>query len=395
MPATSAAETSPNPDIVVTANTAQTDEVSIITQGCEVSGWEEIAITLRAEGFPPSFDIAMSAQHPIAPSDAQNNDPSINEILGYQGDAQRQTLQVKIGTQIVITGYIDTSGEDGTAETHRLRVMGRGKTQDLIDASAEIPTGYLNNASTYEVCATLCETYGIDVVLSTDSKLVDEAVPQASLNYGETAADLIQRYSRYSSVLAYEDSSGNLVLADAGADTASSGVAFGVNIQEYSIQNDVSQLVSEICVTQSSVDNFQDLGDGGFILLTVPSPVPVRHRRLYMPQEQSAEGIAFTERKAKWEMARRIGRSVSVRVTVDSWRDSAGNLWKPNTMIPITHPALRIADKELCLSEVTFKRSNATGTTAEMLLLPKAAFAPEPVNLTPANVSDISAPDAK
>lgn len=106
---------------------------------------------------------------------------------------------------------------------------------------------------------------------------------------------------------------------------------------------------------------------------------PRRERRV---SEGGGKGNDVAENQALWECARRAGRSKRARVVVDSWRDSAGNLWQPNTLVPVQLPSLKLKDT-LCVGEVTFSRSNDRGTTAELILMPAAAFQPKPILLQP------------
>lgn len=136
-----------------------------------------------------------------------------------------------------------------------------------------------------------------------------------------------------------------------------------------------------------------DLGSGGEDFYTQKDETVPRHRRIYMVLEQSAvDPPAFTISKAKWEMSRRTGRSCEVHVTIDSWTDSNGVLWAPNTLIPVNLPGFPDSYSPLCLSSVTFRKGEG-GTHAELTLLPQAAFTPEPITLIPVNLADlVSAP---
>jgi len=79
-----------------------------------------------------------------------------------------------------------------------------------------------------------------------------------------------------------------------------------------------------------------------------------------------------------WEMNRRYGRSKVLKVKVDSWRDSSGALWTPNTLIPINLPVFELQNIQWILSEVTFSRDDKEGTTAQLILMPPEAFTVQP-----------------
>lgn len=348
------------------------NELTILVGGSAITGWEEIEVALRLEGFPNSFDIAMSS--PGAAAIAKAGDP----------------CTVLLGDDVVITGYIDQDFNGGTANSHTLQLKGRGKTCDLVDCSAEWETGQLIQGTALDIAQKLALPYSIGVELG-DGADAGPQVPQWCLNYTETGAAIIQRVARNAGLLAYEDSSGKLILGRAGSSSAASGIAYGQNVQSWSVQNSMDGRYSEVVCCSQSLAAWGDLPGSDFFDIEKDPNVP-RHRRLDIVLEQVAENPqAFTVKKAIWEIARRAGRGTAVTATIDSWRDSSGKLWAPNTMIPVDVPGLR-GDKSLCISEVTFRKSSEGGTTAELLAMPPYAFAPEPLSLLPINAADVVGP---
>ncbi len=84
---------------------------------------------------------------------------------------------------------------------------------------------------------------------------------------------------------------------------------------------------------------------------------------------------------ALWERDRRFGRSFGLSVVTDSWRDSSGKLWTPNTHVPLELPSMKVSNRTYVISEVTYVRDEENGTTAELLLIPPEAFAVQPIIL--------------
>jgi prophage tail gpP-like protein len=84
-------------------------------------------------------------------------------------------------------------------------------------------------------------------------------------------------------------------------------------------------------------------------------------------------------------MTRRKGRSQSIRLTCDSWRDSAGLLWQPNYGVPVDIGALHLSTSLVpwIISEVHYTVDADRGTVADLLLMPKDAFQPQPIILRP------------
>lgn len=354
--------------------------IKLPDRGIELTGWQEIAVTLRAEAFPNLFQATLTTREAdgktftvVAPGDA---------------------CEVYLGENRVITGYVDRLNEAGSGETHQLQIVGRGKCQDLAECSAEWPSGQIAQATAVDIATKLAEPYGIFVSLANGASAGPE-VPQFNLTYGETAGDIIQRVARNAHLLAYEDNLGTLILAALGDQQAASGIVYGGsdgNVEAWSVQRSMDQRFSEIVCTQAVQNVWGDLTgtDASFFFDKEVDPNVPRHRRLYLPLETGVADMPvreFTIRKAIWEVARRAGRSTLATATVDSWRDSNGKLWEPNTLVPTKLPGLP-DDTLLCLSEVTFRKGE-DGTHADLVLMPQEAFLPEPISLQPVNLSDI------
>lgn len=350
-------------------------ETVTVTAGHVLEGWMDVSITLRAEAFPNDWSLTASSASPI----------DGRQLAVQEGDHAR----ILIDDEPVVTGYVDRVTHSGQPVDHRVVLTGRGKTQDLVDCSAEWSAGgQIMAATALEIAEKLAEPYKITVALA-DGADAGPIVDQFNLNYGETAADIIQRVTRNAGLIAYENAEGELILARIGAQKAASAVVYGRNVERYDVTHTMDQRVSEVVCASQGQDVWGELGDGGFFFATETDPGVKRHRRIYLVQELSALGPELTKQKAKWEIARRSGRATSVEVTVDSWRDGAGKLWAPNTLVPVQLPGLR-TDDDLCIAEATFIRNSEEGTVARLFLLPRQAFTPEPISLQPVNINDVS-----
>ncbi|WP_395391500.1 hypothetical protein WBP07_12720 [Novosphingobium sp. BL-8A] len=338
----------------------------------ELTGWEQIEVTLRAEAFPNSFEVRASIP-PTAkvPCDA-----------GYE-------CIVLLGNDMVISGYVDRVMDAGDADTHTITIQGRGRTQDLVDCGAEWPSHQLIGGNAQTIATTLALPYAISVEMANGASPGPD-VPQWPLNYGETPAEIIQRLARNAGLLAYESHEGKIMLSAVGSDEASSGVVFGSNVEAWSVERSMDQRYSDYVCCMASMDAMMEL-DGSDMFYKESDPNVDRHRLMYLVVENVAtDPVVFVQQRAKWEAQRRAGRAKLVRATIDSWRDSDGTLWTPNTLVPVDVPAATGGAK-LVISEVTFRRDEERGTTAELVCMPKEAFTPEPISLVPVNLADTTA----
>lgn len=103
----------------------------------------------------------------------------------------------------------------------------------------------------------------------------------------------------------------------------------------------------------------------------------MRYRKRIIIVESTLMASQQAQRAIDWEMNRRYGRSRQLTVTIDSWRDKSGKLWKPNTLIPVNIPSLQLPDTEMLIAEVTYIR-DSDGTHARLYLMPPEAFSVQP-----------------
>ncbi len=362
----------------VTAPASAPDEVVLELNGKKVSGWNGVELTLRAEGFPNSFSVGLSSR--------SSGGKSVT--VAKAGDP----CSIRLGGDVVITGYVDRYSEGGDATGHTLAIQGRGKTQDLVDCSAQWPTDQLVQGTALDIATKLATPYGISVILGPNASAGDP-VPGWCLNYSETATDIIQRTAQNAHLLAYEDAQGRLVLGTVGKVSAASGIVYGQNVQAWNVETTMDERYSDVICCAMAMNAWGDLPGKDFFDTEHDVNVP-RPRNLNIIMADVADDPQkFTIGKAVWEVARRAGRACIVRVTIDSWRDGAGTLWAPNTLVPVDVPGLNLPDKTLVLSEVTFLRDDEAGTRAQMMLMPPAAFTPAPISLLPIAAADVTGPN--
>lgn len=341
------------------------NDLTLQISGQAISGWTEIRVTRGVERLPSDFEIGLTELYP----------GELDKVVIAPG----QPCTVLLGNDLVITGYVDRFAPSFADDRHSIRVNGRSKCEDLVDCAAEWPGGQINGANALAIAQKLAKPYGITVA-STVQDL--PPIVQFNLMLGESAFEVIERISRFSQLLAYDLPDGSLVLSQVGNMTAAGGIIEGQNVQEADVEYSADQRYSDYKAFIQSVDEFTDLGNTGNTITDAVDPNCPRHREMVIIAEGGGGGNEVAKKRALWESVRRAGRSKRARVVVDSWRDSAGNLWQPNTLVPVKLPSLKLSET-LCIGEVTYSRNGDRGTTAELILMPPAAYKPEPILLQP------------
>lgn len=343
------------------------DELVLTVDGQDLAGWVQVEVTLSLEQMPNTFQVVATQKGPLS--------------RAAQGIKEGAACTVQLGADKVVTGYVDTLSPFFSPGAHGVRLIGRGKCQDLVDCSAEWDGCQISGSNALEIATKLAKPYGVSVKALSDPGGV---VPQFNINVTDTPADILELVTRHAGLLYYEDAEGDLVLSEVAETDAASGFVEGENVQKAAVLKSIGQRYSDYKCSYLSIDTsgLLNYSDGLFFFASV-DPFVSRHRQLVIVADGVMGGNELAKKRARWEASRRAGRGRSVSVTVDSWRDAAGKLWTPNTLAPVDLPSLGLTDAVYCIATVTFRRDLEGGTTADVMLMPRESFIPAPIVLQP------------
>jgi prophage tail gpP-like protein len=343
------------------------DDVTVQVGSYRFQGWQTVAISRSCESMPNTWSVTASAEF------------MQGEALA--GTRPGQSCKIFIGSDLVVTGWIDRRTVRIDARERLVTISGRGMTRNLVDCSADVVNdtgllgGNLSAANTLDLATRLSKAYGVTV----KSAVADLGlpIPNFQLAPGETPYQLIESAARYAAFLVYEDETGALVLDRVGTRKHASGFSLPGNIEAIGAERSVDQLYSDYVVIWSGTDSTFNAGQLVTKRASRQDNTLGQYRLLVIVSEQVAPGIDIAELRANWELARRRGRSQAAAVTCDSWRDSSGALWTPNWIAPVEAPAADITGAQWVIGSVTF-RKDKSGTHADLELMPPDAFNPEP-----------------
>lgn len=356
----------------ITVGGPRPDDLTLTVNATAISGWTSVRVTRSLERMPNSFEIALTSR-----------EASGFEVIVADGDP----CTVSLGSDLVITGYVDTVTREIEPKNQRITIVGRSKSCDIVDSAAELPKSFITGVTFPKLARDIAKTYTIDVKTDgADGPLL----PPIAFPYGTTGASLIERAARWNGKLVYDNTDGSIQIGDLASKKAASGFVEGQNIMRAQAIASQAQRFSEVrayLVPMNILGNLKaqpdaSKGDVDNILASERDPNVKRRRLKAIIAESGYGGVDVCKKRALWEIARRKGRGLAVRLTADSWRDSAGKLWAPNTLAVVDAPSLKLNAVELCIGEVTYRRDEQ-GTRAELTLMPPDAFKPEPVLLAP------------
>ena len=346
--------------------TGWNDTLTLTVGNQVLTGWQRVSVTRPLQGIPASFNLEVTEKYP--------NTPDLDIRPG-------QPCTVKIGSDLVLTGYVDRYAASIAPGSHSIEISGRSKSEDLVDCSAVFgditqPGFQQINGTTLAIVEQLAKPYGITVKTSAGDGVT---IPQFNILLGETPWEIIDRITRYSQMVVYDQPDGSIILAKVGTASMASGFALGDNVESGNVAFSMDGRFSEYEGHLTSVLTFgteAGVNTPNVGKIVKDDGVP-RFRKRYVISEQFVQGRDIVYDRAVWEMNRNKGRSYQFDVVCDSWRDSAGKLWEPNWLAPIQASALKLRNANYIIATVTYQRDE-NGQHGHLTLMPPEAFAVEP-----------------
>ncbi len=331
------------------------DELRLTVNGLEYGGWESVLVQRSIENAAGSFEISVSERWPGQPADRPIRPGS--------------RCSVRLGADLVITGYVDGVSKAIEAGSHSVSVRGRDAVGDLIDCSPPPEPGEWLNLTVLDIAQQIATPFGISV---TSDVSVGEPFLKASLNPGQTAFGLIGALCNYRALLPVSTGDGNLLLTRAGTARAPSALREGENIEAAVLRLSWEDRFSEYNVRGQSQGTAQIEGIAASQASATALDSEVsRHRPLTV-----VPGLGISSREAQerasWESTSRAGRSSYAEIVVTGWRDAAGRLWPLNSLVSVLSPTLGLS-REMLIVGIE-NRLDAGGQTTRLLLARLDAF---------------------
>lgn len=332
--------------------------VELKVDGQIYGGWKRATITTGIEQIASAFELGVTDRwvgqdnpYPIRPG---------------------ASCQLLLDGELVITGYVDENQPSFDASSHEIRISGRDKTGDLVDCSAIHKTGQWANAKLDKIVRDICKPFAIMVIVDAD---IGAAFSTFSLQEGETAHECIDRACRMRAVMPVSDNLGNLVLTRAKNGKPVADLVQGENILSASGDFSMRERYSQYLIKgqdRGSDDNADAPETHTQVSATVTDEFVKRYRPIIVLAEDKGVHATYKQR-AEWERNVRRGRAARATVRVTDWRNTAGTLWKSNTIVHVRAPYLN-ADVDLLVVGVTYILDESQGMIAELSLVGREAF---------------------
>ena len=332
------------------------NDVSLYIDNVIYGGWTSLSIKRSLEAAAGSFSLTLTERW------EDNTNFTVWPI--YDGD----NAVVKIGNDIVITGYVDDVSISLSSTGHSITVSGRDLTEDIVDCSAMNRPGQWLNRTLEQIASDLCGPFGVSVSSDVNT---GGPIAEVIIQPGETVYQTLERIAKGRQLLITSTADGKLVFTRSSSNVLPITLLEGENIlscegsfsskdrfSSYTVEGQPDSICGYVACKASASD----------------AAVP-RYRPLLVIAEEKANQ-AYCQNRAVWESLVRAAKAASVSITVQGWRAPSGDLWAVNNLINMTAPSIRI-DCALLITEVEFKK-DSSGTTTALVLKRQDAFLPDP-----------------
>lgn len=339
------------------------DEANAVTftvDGLDYGGWKTVEITAGLERQAREFSLGITWRWP-------GHETGVGIKLGAK-------CQVRIGRDLVLTGWVFANPVSYDSGQVTVSVSGRSLTADLVDCAAVNKPGQWVNQGVLSIVKALAAPYGLAV----RSEVSDTAtLSDHTIEPGETAFESIDRLLTLFRTFSTDDELGTVVLALPGSrGRCVDSIEVGRNVLSSSAGMDFSGVFSEYQVIGQRSGTDETFGKQvSEVSASVSDPRITRSRTLIIHESgQLTPELAAS--RANWERGHRMGKAMTATYKVHGWRQANGELWRHNTIVRVKDPVIGF-DRDMLISEVTYSLSDE-GTITTLVVGPPDSFLPEP-----------------
>lgn len=335
--------------------------VTLSVGGHDYAGWKDVSISAGLERQARDFTLSITWRWPGGGE---------VDVRIRQGDA----VEVRIGQDLLLTGYVFSTPIRYDAQSITLSISGRSKTADLVDCAAINSPGQWRGQSVQRIVEDLAGEYSIKVV---NEAAVTLGLDDHTIEPGETAFESIDRLLTLSRLFSTDDGRGRLVIASPGtAGRAVDALELGKNILEGDTALDFSNVFSEYISRGQRSGTDDSFGVEASEVEGRLADDRVTRRRVKVIHQSGQMTTKLARDRVQWERANAISKAMTLHYVVQGWRQSSGELWRHNMIVRVVDPLVGL-DRDMLISEITYELGEP-GTLTRMTVAPPDGFLPEP-----------------
>jgi prophage tail gpP-like protein len=280
---------------------------------------------------------------------------------------------IMLDGQLAGTVILDSRTSHGTPDSFRLDFKFRGKSSPIVDGVPDHKTGQENKQKPGQLAKKLMEGYECKLEDKSGGG-DDQQIERFIIQEGESVERSIRRACREFGLTASENEQGNVVLSKRGEEGGGGGgpLILGRNFYEWSVKRDISPRHSKIKTKGNSVPTDKKYGKDAEELMGESIDAYVKFKKemhLLIDTDHDKETL---KKRAKTEARRRTADGLNVTMTVSTWSDEGGQLWKVGNQHMVVIPVDGVSDM-LMIKEIRFVLDHEQ-RYAELTLCPKEGF---------------------
>ncbi|WP_263264037.1 phage baseplate assembly protein [Pseudomonas sp. RIT-PI-S] len=334
--------------------------VILTVDGLDYSGWTSVEISAGLERQARSFNIGITWKWP-----GQN-------VLRPVKQGAR--CEVRIGGDLVVTGWVDATPISYNHEKVTTSITGRSLTADLVDCGAINKPSQWKGLGVQKIVQAIAGEYDLSVIseIATTGSLADHTIEP-----GETAFESIDRLLTLYRILSTDNARGQVVLAEVGsAGRAAESLELGRNVLTGDAPLDFSRVFSEYRVIGQRSGSDKDFGQTITEVHGSVSDPRIARKRVKVIHQSGQLSDKLAADRANWERGTALGKVFETTYTVQGWRQANGALWLPNTLVRVIDPLLGF-DRDMLIAEVTYQLTEQ-GTLCRLRVGPPEGYLQEP-----------------
>lgn len=368
------------------------NEVSLTIRGSVFKNWTSFTITSELNTISPAFSVGVVTK-----------EKTLITKLSVGKD-----VIVKIGENIVLTGYVEQTPVSYSATSANIGIAGRSKTCDLIDCTvmiksddilccsssskdlvkaSDVASTEFKNTSIEDIIKKLIAPYGISLVkqIKIEENKPDPLVNKInfSAKNEDTVLKALQNLTSSANLLFYGNEKGELVVTDKGYLSAEDSLELGKNVISGSANFDATKIFKYYRVvgqgkgatgnTGSAVSTYNYIAEDNSI---------IKRTRLLTSKIEGSAALEKCETTAKGDRDYAKSQFYKITYKVQGWRQSNGDLWQINSIVSIKDDFLGInnnlKDKKnevkFLITRVVFNLSESEGMTTTIDVVPPSGW---------------------
>lgn len=346
--------------------------ITVQLDDMEYSNFTAISVMLNVESVSGEFSFAATAGE--------------GDLFPLRVGAK---IKILVDGTIVMTGYIERLFLEYGVDGHVIEASGRNILCDLIDSTVGTENEFEGEVSIIDIARALLDDIGLeDVRIINRAGEIESfsAFDIESAEVGEKCFDFIEKLARKRQFFWNSDGEGNLVLLRTSPD-AQTEFPGRLICRVGDLENNILKATLEVDHTDRYSAYYAE-GNLNITPATTASPEElseqsgevaydseIRSSRVMQFDAEENANIETATSRAVWESNIRIVRSMTYTAIVQG-HSMAGSIWSVNVLVDVDDQIARIKE-QLFVKELTYQQSIGTGSTTELSLTYRNAFALE------------------